>query len=70
MKRHVVKRSLSCQQVAPPMRMRTLKMPKWSIDNMWGILVTKVYAHGRQYSGVNDLKTAISAAWGTVTIED
>lgn len=33
------------------------------VENLWGILVRRIYAEGRQYSTVNELKIAISDAW-------
>ena len=32
------------------------------IENLWGILVRRVYAHGRQFVNFNDLKNAILVA--------
>ncbi len=36
------------------------------IENIWGIMVRKVYANGRQYHKVTDLKIAINAAWPSI----
>jgi hypothetical protein len=33
------------------------------IEHLWGILTRSVYAHGRQYSSQEALRTAISKAW-------
>jgi len=40
------------------------------IENLWGLLVRKVYNGGVQYSGKNDLKNAILKAWNEVTEEE
>ncbi|EFP12960.1 hypothetical protein CRE_12406 [Caenorhabditis remanei] len=37
------------------------------IENLWGILVRRIYKHGKQYNSVNDLKTAILAAWDAIS---
>ena len=36
------------------------------IENLWGILVRAVYASGRQFSTIAELKAAIKAAWDAV----
>lgn len=33
------------------------------IENVWGTMARKVYAHGRQYSNVGELSDAIQIAW-------
>lgn len=33
------------------------------IENLWGIIVRRIYANNRQYSNVNELKNAIRQAW-------
>lgn len=33
------------------------------MENIWGILSRKIYENGKQYTCVNDLKTAIDKAW-------
>jgi transposase len=49
----------------------TIKWPALSpdlnpIENLWGIMVREVYANGKQYHHVNDLKNAIIAAWNSI----
>jgi len=39
------------------------------IENVWGILVRKVYRNNRQFETVAELKTAIEAAWMEVEPE-
>lgn len=39
------------------------------IENLWGILVRKVYRNNRQFETVAELKTAIEAAWMEVEPE-
>ena len=36
------------------------------VENLWGILVRRIYAEGKQYATVDEPKTAISDAWGNV----
>lgn len=38
------------------------------IENLWGVLAGKVYAHGRQYSNKEDLKRAIFDAWDAIPL--
>jgi transposase len=50
---------------------RTINWPALSpdlnpIENIWGIMVRKVYANGRQFQNVTELKNAIIAAWGSI----
>jgi transposase len=40
------------------------------IENVWGILVRRVYADGKQYDSVDDLKNAIIHAWDNISIEE
>ena len=37
------------------------------IENLWGILVRQVYAHGKQYDTINNLKQAIIHAWSNIS---
>lgn len=39
------------------------------IENLWGILTKRVYANGRQFDKVDDLRQAIQAAWDGISIE-
>lgn len=39
------------------------------IENLWGILAGKVYANGRQFENVNDLKSAIRDCWAKIDME-
>jgi DDE superfamily endonuclease len=39
------------------------------IENLWGIMTRSVYAKGRQYSHVNDLRVAIQMAWNSITLQ-
>jgi hypothetical protein len=40
------------------------------IENIWGIMVQRVYACGRQYDCVQHLKVAIQHAWDSLTLEE
>jgi len=40
------------------------------IENLWGLLVRKVYKNGTQFETSDSLKVAITAAWAEITIED
>ena len=33
------------------------------IEDLWGLIVAKVYKEGRQYSAISELKNAILDAW-------
>lgn len=33
------------------------------VENIWGILVRRIYADGKQYNSVAELKVAVSEAW-------
>ena len=39
------------------------------IENLWGWLTRKVYAHGHQFNSQNEFKTAIVKSWSEVTFE-
>lgn len=39
------------------------------MENLWGILVRKVYANNRQYETVEQLKVAINAAWQQIEVQ-
>uniref|UniRef100_A0A914EHI6 Transposase n=1 Tax=Acrobeloides nanus TaxID=290746 RepID=A0A914EHI6_9BILA len=39
------------------------------IENIWGILVRRIYAENKQYQNVKELKKAIVAAWHTIDQE-
>ena len=39
------------------------------IENLWGVLVSKVYADGRQYDSVQQLKLGIERAWNAMPIK-
>ena len=49
-------------------KIRLLNYPSCSpdlnpIENLWGLIVAKVYKGGRQYSAISELKNAILDAW-------
>jgi hypothetical protein len=37
------------------------------IENLWGLLVRRVYANGRQFATAGDLKAAIRSSWDEIT---
>lgn len=39
------------------------------IENLWGIIVRRIYANNRRYQNVDELKTAISQAWAGISQE-
>ena len=39
------------------------------IENVWGILVRRVYAEGRQFNTVEDLEKAIKVEWANISID-
>lgn len=54
---------------------RVLEWPSRSpdlnpIENLWGSLVRRVYAGGRQFDSINDLKEAITIAWEQIEISE
>ena len=40
------------------------------IENLWGILVSRVYGGNKQYNDVQSLKNAIQEAWDSLTLEE
>ena len=36
------------------------------VENVWGVMARMVYARGKHYQNVEDLKVAIEKAWLTV----
>ena len=36
------------------------------VENLWGILVRKIYENGKQYSTVEELKNVNEAAWSSI----
>jgi hypothetical protein len=36
------------------------------VENIWGILVRRIYAEGKQYASVEELKAAILEAWENI----
>lgn len=55
-------------------KVKLLKWPPLSpdlnpIENLWGLLVRRVYSGGRQFYTKNELKTAILKAWDEVSLD-
>ena len=51
-----------------------MKWPSLSLDlnpieNLWGILSRKVYQNGRQFSSVEEIKTAIIECWEEIPLQ-
>lgn len=40
------------------------------IENLWGLMTQRVYAGGRQFDDVEELRTAVAAAWDAVSPEE
>lgn len=40
------------------------------IENLWGILVRRVYASGRQFNSKPELQNAILTEWASITVQD
>lgn len=36
------------------------------IENVWGIIVRRIYAENKQYQRVSDLKAAVIEAWSSI----
>jgi hypothetical protein len=54
--------------------MAKLKWPAKSpdlnpIENLWGIMVRQVYAGGRQYNTIEELRVAVEASWNAILLE-
>lgn len=39
------------------------------VENLWGIIVRRIYANNRQYQTIQELKSAIQEAWNDVSDE-
>lgn len=66
--------SKSTQQWLESKNIDVLKWPACSPDlnpmeNMWGIIVRRIYANNKQYENVASLKTAIIKAWNEIEQE-
>jgi len=69
-----IHRSASTKDYLERNGVRVLDWPSRSpdlnpIENLWGIMVRDVYAHGRQYNTLRELKTAIQAAWAKLSLD-
>jgi hypothetical protein len=40
------------------------------IENIWGYLVRRVYASGKQYQSVTELEAAVQGAWDSITVAE
>ena len=40
------------------------------IENLWGILVQRLYAGGRQFTSINQLKQSLLTIWDSVTLQE
>jgi hypothetical protein len=52
-------------------KIKVMEWPAYSpdlnpIENVWGVLARKVYANGKQFDNVVDLKTAVQEAWNDI----
>jgi transposase len=52
-----------CEQNVRVMEWPPLSPDLNPIENLWGILSRKVYANGKQYHSINELKKSIQEAW-------
>jgi transposase len=53
----------------------TVKWPSRSpdlnpIENVWGIMARRVYAEGKQYTSIHELKTAVERCWNSLTAQE
>ena len=40
------------------------------IENLWGISVQRLYAGGRQFTSINQLKQSLLTIWDSVTLQE
>ena len=40
-----------------------------STENLWSILVAKVYANGKQFYNVNEITMAVLSGWADIELE-
>ncbi|PIC47778.1 hypothetical protein B9Z55_007008 [Caenorhabditis nigoni] len=67
-----IHRSISTQNSLKAQKIKVLEWPAISpdlnpIENLWGLMVRRVYRHGRQYNTVQELKDAVEAEWDAIT---
>ena len=56
-------------------RVKTLEWPSISpylnpIENLWGILVRRVFANGRQFKTVQELTNVLVDVWEAITLDE
>ena len=39
------------------------------VENLWGLIVRKIYSNGKQYKTVSELKTAIQDSWDNISAQ-
>ncbi|EGT47331.1 hypothetical protein CAEBREN_08836 [Caenorhabditis brenneri] len=70
-----IHRSKSTMKWFKEKRISVMKWPACSpdlnpIENLWGILVRRVYRHGQQYNSVQELKDALQVQWDAITADE
>lgn len=69
-----IHKSASTMQYLAHHQIKVLDWPACSpdlnpIENLWGLLVRDVYRNNKQYSSINELKSAILRAWNRINLQ-
>ncbi|EFO95713.1 hypothetical protein CRE_13905 [Caenorhabditis remanei] len=67
-----IHKSISTQNWLKAQKITDLEWPAVSpdlnpIENLWGLLVRRVFKHGRQFNTIQELKDAIETEWNAIT---
>ncbi|EFO91899.1 hypothetical protein CRE_12286 [Caenorhabditis remanei] len=67
-----IHKSISTQNWLKAQKITDLEWPAVSpdlnpIENLWGLLVRRVYKHGRQFNTIQELKDAVETEWNAIT---
>ncbi|EFO86926.1 hypothetical protein CRE_09736 [Caenorhabditis remanei] len=67
-----IHKSISTQNWLKAQKITNLEWPAVSpdlspIENLWGLLVRRVYKHGKQFNTIQELKDAVETEWNAIT---